>query len=120
MVRPPAWQRKNQPRRCRGFRRAGEPCPVLAEGRVVESTVCRRGVVSLTEPDGRAFFCSEAASGWNICGPSGQAGGAGAHELTDVCSRPRRRALNFIALDRVTEARNSKLLAFVFAVGAWL
>jgi hypothetical protein len=85
----------------------------------MESTVCRGGVVSLTKPDGRAFPHSEGTSGRNDSGQCGQAGGAGAHELTDVCSRPRRRALNFIELVRVTKARGSEALAFVFAVGAW-
>jgi hypothetical protein len=84
----------------------------------MESTVCRGGVVSLTEPDGRAFPHSEGTGGRNDNGQCGQAGGAGAHELTDVCSRPRRRALNFIGLARVTKARGSTALAFVFAVGA--
>ena len=91
---------------------------MLAEGRAVESTVCRRGVVSLTELDGRAFPHNEGASGRNDSGQCGQAGGAGANELTDVCSCPRRRALNFIELARVTKARGSKALAFVFAVSA--
>ena len=117
MVRPPAWQRKNQPRRWHGFRRAGEPCAVLAEGRAMESTVWRGGVVSLTKPDGRAFRPSEGKSGRNDSGQCGQAGGAGANELTDVCSRPRMRALNFNELVRVAKARCSKALAFVFAVG---
>ena len=90
---------------------------MLAQGRAVESTVCRGGVVSLTEHDGRAFPRSEGTSGGNGNGQCGQAGGAGAHELTDVCSRPRRRALNFIGLGRETKIDRSKALAFVFAVG---
>ena len=68
-------------------------------------------------PDGRAFPCSEGTSGRNYRGQCGRAGGAGAHGLTDVCSRPRRRALNFIELARVTKVRGSKAPAFVLAVG---
>jgi hypothetical protein len=82
----------------------------------VESTVCRRGVVSLTARRPR-LPPNECKSGRNDNGQCGQAGGAGAHELTDVCSRPHRRALNFIGLGRETKDRGSKALAFVFAVG---
>ena len=73
--------------------------------------------MSLTKPDGRAFPHSEGTGGRNDSEQCGQAGGAGAHELTDVCSRPHRRALNFIGLGRETKDRGSKALAFVFAVG---
>ncbi len=76
--------------------------------------------MSLIEHAGRAFPTAKAQAARNDNVQCGQAGGAGAHELTDVCSRPRRRALNFIALARVTKARGSKALAFVLAVGAWL
>ena len=85
----------------------------------MESTVCRGGVVSLTKLDGRALPRSEGTRDRNDNMRCGQAGVAGAHELTDVCSRPRRRALNFIELARVTKPRGSEALAFVPAVDAW-
>jgi len=85
---------------------------------VVESTVGRGGVVELTLRDGRAFPHDEVASGWSNHQPSGQAGGAGAHGLINICLRPRRRALNLNGLGRVTKSRGSTALAFVFAVGA--
>jgi hypothetical protein len=66
----------------------------------VESMVCRGGVVSLTKNGGHAFPRSEGTGDRNDSGQCGQAGGAGAHELTDICSRPRRRALSFVLLVR--------------------